>query len=70
MDVGPTGLGVITGLGAGFVDLDDSIRRHRDLDYSVLEADPGGLLGLVPPTWAAVEPLLPDNSPASGATAS
>ena len=70
VDVGPTGLGVITGLGAGFVDLDDSIRRHRDLDYSVLEADPGGLLGLVPPTWAAVEPLLPDNSPASGATAS
>lgn len=70
VDVGPTGLGVITGLGAGFADLDDSIARHRDLDYAVLAADPEGLLDLVPPTWAAVEPLLPDNSRASGGPAS
>jgi len=59
VDVGPTGVGVITGLGAGFADLGDSIERHRDLDYAVLEADPDGLLHLVPPTWDAVLPLLP-----------
>jgi hypothetical protein len=68
VDVGPTGLGVITGLGAGFADLDDSIARHRDLDYAVLATDPEGLLDLVPPTWAAVASLLPDNSRARGAT--
>lgn len=69
VDVGPTGLGVITGLGAGFADLDDSMARHRDLDYAVLATDPEGLLDLVPPTWAAVAPLLPDNSRVWGPTA-
>jgi hypothetical protein len=59
VDVGPTGLGVITGLGAGFDDLAGSTHRHRDLEFAVLDADPEGLLGLVPPTWAAVAPLLP-----------
>lgn len=59
VDVGPTGVGVITGLGGGFADLAGSIERHRDLDYAVLEADPDGLLHLVPPTWDAVLPLLP-----------
>lgn len=59
VDVGPTGLGVITGLGRGFVDLDDAIARHRDLAYTVLAADPVGLLGLVPATWDDVAPLLP-----------
>jgi len=59
VDVGPTGVGVITGLGAGFADLQGSIDRHRDLEYTVLEADPQGLLHLVAPTWAAVLPLLP-----------
>jgi len=59
VDVGPTGVGVITGLGAGFTDLAASIENHRDLDYAVLEDDPEGLLHLVPPTWDAVLPLLP-----------
>ena len=54
VDVGPTGVGVITGLGAGFADLEGSIERHRDLDYAVLDDDPLGLLHLVPPTWDAV----------------
>jgi hypothetical protein len=58
VDVGPTGLGVITGLGAGFDDLDGTIARCRDLDFDVLAADPDGLLHLVPPTWDAVVPLL------------
>ena len=58
VDVGPTGVGVITGLGAGFTDLADSIARFRDLDYAVLEADRDALLHLVPPTWDAVRPLL------------
>ena len=49
VDVGPTGVGVITGLGAGFDDLDGSIERYRDLDYAVLETDPHALLHLVPP---------------------
>lgn len=60
--VGPTGVGVITGLGAGFTDLPASIERHRDLDYAVLEDDPDGLLHLVPPTWDAVLALLPGQS--------
>lgn len=59
VDVGPTGLGVITGLGRGFDDLDALIEQYRDLPWSTLVADPAGLLGLVPPTWAAVSPLLP-----------
>ncbi len=59
VDVGPTGLGVITGLGAGFRDLRGSIERFRDLDFGVLESDRSGLLRLVPPTWDAVRPLLP-----------
>lgn len=59
VDVGPTGLAVITGLGAGFSDLEGSIRRHGDLPFAVLAADPDALLHLVPPTWAAVLPLLP-----------
>ncbi len=59
VDVGPTGVGVITGLGAGFADLQGSIERHRDLDYAVLDDDPPGLLHLVPPAWDAVLPLLP-----------
>jgi hypothetical protein len=59
VDVGPTGVGVITGLGAGFADLEGSIECHRDLDYAVLDDDPQGLLHLVPPTWEAVLPLLP-----------
>lgn len=58
VDVGPTGLGVITGLGRGFDDLDASIARHRDLPWSTLAADPAGLLRLVPPTWDAVAPLV------------
>ena len=58
VDVGPTGVGVITGLGAGFDDLDGSIERYRNLDYAVLETDPHALLHLVPPTWDAVLPLL------------
>ncbi len=62
VDVGPTGLGVITGLGAGFVDLDASIERYRDLDYAVLDAGRSQLLALVPPTWTAVLPLLPDTA--------
>ncbi len=59
VDVGPTGLAVITGLGAGFADLRGSIARHRDLAFDLLAADPDRLLHLVPPTWAAVLPLLP-----------
>jgi hypothetical protein len=64
VDVGPTGMAVITGLGAGFADLEDSIRRHRDLDFDVLAADPDGLLGLVPPTWDAVLRVL-EETPSS-----
>jgi hypothetical protein len=59
VDVGPTGVGVITGLGAGFADLDASIARHRDLGWEALARDPDALLHLVPPTWDAVLPLLP-----------
>jgi len=59
VDVGPTGLGVITGLGSGFDDLGSSIERFRDLEWSVLETAPDALLHLVPPTWDAVLPLLP-----------
>ena len=59
VDVGPTGLGVITGLGRGFDDLDGSVERFRDLDWSVLETDRDALLHLVPPTWGDVLPLLP-----------
>ncbi len=59
VDVGPTGVGIITGLGRGFADLDASIERFRDLDFAVLETDPDALLHLVPPTWDAVLPLLP-----------
>jgi hypothetical protein len=70
VDVGPTGLGVITGLGAGFTDLDASIERHRHLDYAVLEADPREVLHLVPPTWDAVLPLLPDKSSSQAEAAS
>ncbi len=58
VDVGPTGLGVITGLGAGFADLDATVAAHRDLPWSTLAEDPDALLGLVPPTWEAVAPLL------------
>jgi hypothetical protein len=59
VDVGPTGLGVITGLGRGFDDLDGAIRRHRDLAWDVLADDPDGLLHLVPPRWDDVISLLP-----------
>ena len=59
VDVGPTGVGVITGLGRGFDDLDATIARHRDLDYGVLAADPDALLHLVPPRWDEVISLLP-----------
>lgn len=61
IDVGPTGLGIITGLGGGFADLGDSIDRHRDLDFDVLASDPDALLRLVPARWSAVLPLLPDH---------
>ena len=64
VDVGPTGVGVITGLGAGFDDLAGSIERHRDLPYAVLEAGREDLLHLVPPTWEAVVDLLPRPNPA------
>lgn len=59
VDVGPTGLGVITGLGAGFDDLDAAVARHRDLAFDVLADDPDGLLHLVPPRWDEILPLLP-----------
>ena len=59
VDVGPTGLGVITGLGAGFADLDATVARHRDLPWSALAEDPDDLLHLVPPRWEDVAPLLP-----------
>jgi hypothetical protein len=59
VDVGPTGLGVITGLGRGFDDLEGAIGRHRDLAYDVLADDPDGLLRLVPPRWDEVISLLP-----------
>jgi hypothetical protein len=62
VDVGPTGMAVITGLGAGFADLEGSIDRHRDLDFDVLAADPDGLLGLVPPTWEAVLRVLEETA--------
>lgn len=59
VDVGPTGLGVISGLGRGFDDLADTIERHRDLPWATLAEDPDGLLHLVPPHWDEVVPLLP-----------
>lgn len=59
VDVGPTGLAVITGFGAGgFGDLAATLAPYRDLPYATLAADPAGLLALVPPTWSAVAPLV------------
>jgi hypothetical protein len=59
VDVGPTGLGVISGFGKGFDDLAGTIERHRDLPWSALADDPDRLLHLVPPRWDDVVPLLP-----------
>ncbi len=59
VDVGPTGMGVVTGFhGGGFDDLDAAIGRWIDAPYEALAADPDGMLGLVPPTWEAIAPLL------------
>jgi Methyltransferase domain len=64
VDVGPTGLGVITGLQPDSTVLEDSYEEiestYSRLSYSYLEdGDKATLLNLVPNEWATVQSLLP-----------
>jgi Methyltransferase domain len=65
IDVGPSGLGIIAGLDPESRVLEeryeDICRQYYPWDYTALDRDEGrvGLLGLVPPDWAAVRELLP-----------
>src|SRR5262249_27493830 len=58
----PTGLGVVRGLDPGSRVLaermDEIVREHLALDYSVLDADKAGMLALYPNDWERIKTLL------------
>jgi tetratricopeptide (TPR) repeat protein len=63
----PTGLGMIRRLDPGSTVLSDNydaiVAEFLALDYSVLEADPAGLLNLFPNDWERIVALLEDSPP-------